>query len=265
MSGDLSGYNPRTGTVNAIYDPGDMGGVRTDAGYDPNYVARYSPPLTSGYSADEGDMGGLSEPAGLSYNSLYDPGDMGGSRTDMGGDGMAYGGATRDPRFIVGDRRDGRPSGNEEMIINPTRAPIQVVPNSRLAAYYGGTMPDRFAGGTNSRLGMYPRYADGVLPSVQGAPVGSLSPVTQQDLVNSAREYSPPAVGSLLGDRGAFEARMLPVQSASMRQTNNLTPDETAALGTRLALEGTSQQEYNALQKGLFGQQRTTRRGRLVV
>jgi len=50
-----------------------------------------------------------------------------------------------------------------------------------------------------------------------------------------------------------------------MRQTNNLTPDETAALGTRLALEGTSQQEYNALQKGLFGQQRTTRRGRLVV
>lgn len=255
------------------YDTGDMGGVRINAGYNPNYVAPdysapyvdYSPLPISGYSADEGDMGGLSEPAGFSYNSLSDPGDMGGSRTDMGGNGMAYGGATRDPRFIVGDRRDGRPSGNEEMIINPTRAPIQVVPNSRLAAYYGGTMPNRFAGGTNSRLGMYPRYADGVLPSVQGAPVGSLSPVTQQDLVNSAREYSPPAVGSLLGDRGAFEARMLPVQSASMRQTNNLTPDETAALGTRLALEGTSQQEYNALQKGLFGQQRTTRRGRLVV
>jgi len=262
-----------TGGGGALNDPGDMGGVRTDAGYNPNYVAPdysapyvdYSPLPISGYSADEGDMGGLSEPAGFSYNSLYDPGDMGGSRTDMGGDGMAYGGATRDSRFIVGDRRDGQPSGNEEMIINPTRAPIQVVPNSRLAAYYGGTMPDRFAGGTNSRLGMYPRYADGVLPSVQGAPVGSLSPVTQQDLVNSAREYSPPAVGSLLGDRGAFEARMLPVQSASMRQTNNLTPDETAALGTRLALEGTSQQEYNALQKGLFGQQRTTRRGRLVV
>ena len=460
----------------------------------------------------------------------------------------AYGGATRDERFIVGDRRDGRPAGTEEMIINPTRAPIQVVPNSRLAAYYGGTMPDRFAGGTDSRLGMYPRYAegnqptqdaisqylrimgdagrlkdaydvlaaakisyqpsaaesaryfasqaglsstfggggaavvpqnavaqqnypsvpssvpaprnqfdfpdgpmmggtqpnynaptppgygqqpaydqqpqqrqsfspdvtpyypdpysrydpttrtlyqllpqeqrgfdypqgadlgmgqgyasppasalsrigpaseysfpdedyrsetgryavpralqtsfppagipqgpddpenedyetfpyyrvppavprssnglnaqqpfsnfkelprigpfmpgirgvmpryaDGVLPSVQGAPAGSLSPVTQEDLVNTAREYSPPAVSSLLGDRGAFEARMLPVQSASMRQTNNLTADEAAALGTRLALEGTSQQEYNALQKGLFGQQRTTRRGRLVV
>ena len=369
----------------------------------------------------------------------------------------AYGGATRDERFIVGDRRDGRPAGTEEMIINPTRAPIQVVPNSRLAAYYGGTMPNYFAGGTDSRLGMYPRYdkgtdainllsnlfggaaegvgdalgygaqgvgnalgygaqgvgaaleglydrtlrypeerdrnrekanwnfferlawaaaqrekwedlnprkypegntlgfggredkgrslplhhpsmrqyqlypgepyegsseswntgrgaqdeditlrnllggvgsglgygaqsiagalgrlagyaegtdsrlgmypryADGVLPSVQGAPAGSLSPVTQEDLVNTAREYSPPAVSSLLGDRGAFEARMLPVQSASMRQTNNLTADEAAALGTRLALEGTSQQEYNALQKGLFGQQRTTRRGRLVV
>ena len=366
----------------------------------------------------------------------------------------AYGGATRDERFIVGDRRDGRPAGTEEMIINPTRAPIQVVPNSRLAAYYGGTMPNHFAGGTDSRLGMYPRYdkgtdainllsnlfgkakqglgygaqnvgnalrygaenigsgieygldraiyaatsglgmeeseaddaargrqhgfnagdnyigkyqtreeayndprnnrygrpaaeiydylnvppdgfenprpyrparyrgqtknyidnfaeayaegvrsanqrkenyeypnagydpystfpgyaygtdsrlgmypryADGVLPSVQGAPAGSLSPVTQEDLVNTAREYSPPAVSSLLGDRGAFEARMLPVQSASMRQTNNLTADEAAALGTRLALEGTSQQEYNALQKGLFGQQRTTRRGRLVV
>ena len=378
----------------------------------------------------------------------------------MGSDAMAYGGATRDERFIVGDRRDGRPVGTEEMIINPTRAPIQVVPNSRLAAYYGGTMPNHFAGGTDSRLGMYPRYAegnqptqdaisqylrimgdagrlqdaydvldtakisyqpsaaesaryfankaglsstfggggaagvpqnavvqqnypsapssvpapqnqfdfpdalmmggaqpnyngptppgygqqpaydqqpqqrqsfspdvtpyypdpysrydpttntlyqlprgfditdefmmgaqqpmptaqplrigqsmpgirgvmpryaDGVLPSVQGAPAGSLSPVTQEDLVNTAREYSPPVVSSLLGDRGAFEARMLPVQSASMRQTNNLTADEAEALGTRLALEGTSQQEYNALQKGLFGQQRTTRRGRLVV
>ena len=113
--------------------------------------------------------------------------------------------------------------------------------------------------------GVMPRYADGVLPSVQGAPAGSLSPVTQEDLVNTAREYSPPVVSSLLGDRGAFEARMLPVQSASMRQTNNLTADEAEALGTRLALEGTSQQEYNALQKGLFGQQRTTRRGRLVV
>jgi hypothetical protein len=464
-----------------------------DSGAMPNFDA---PPPAAG-SADTygnvglGDSGAVGNfdappPAENTYDG-YGLGDP---------DAMAYGGATRDERFIVGDRRDGRPAGTEEMIINPTRAPIRVVPNSRLAAYYGGTMPNRFAYGTDSRLGMYPRYdkgtdainllsnlfgkakqglgygaqnvgnalrygaenigsgiesgldraiyaasaglgqegseagdaalgrqhgfdagndyigkyqtreeayndprngrygqpavdiydylnvppdgfndprsyrtpryrgrtksyidnfaeayaegvrsanqrkenyeypdvgidpaksgmsgmfeyveprpesrarkveadalraaldvgydpystntspfpgyaygtdsrlgmypryADGVLPSVQGAPAGSLSPVTQEDLVNTAREYSPPAVGSLLGDRGAFEARMLPVQSASMRQTNNLTADEAAALGTRLALEGTSQQEYNALQKGLFGQQRTTRRGRLVV
>ena len=494
------------------YDTGDMGGVRED------YV--YQPPPAAGY--DEGDMGGV--------------------RTDAGyGDGMAYGGATRDPRFIVGDRHDGRPTGNEEMIINPTRAPIQVVPNSRLAAYYGGTMPDRFADGTesrfgaypryesgsenrrgtaddpnrfnftdfltnplikadptgsagldtalgiasdltsplsialallpggllvkgargaalaakgaqaaraataakaaataaetakaafiskvtgnlgnqaqrllpqtssftspvinaggmtsreglranlsnfartpgfsnrlpevlnqaqqsgglvnpqtrsqienlfrqngeeltddmwnaitriretlpqtsrlnrprfpmptsaieetgaatmmptryvgslassdptveemkylltrsnpgfagyaegtDSRLGDYPRYADGVLPVVQGAPAGSLAPITQDEIVNMARQYSPPVVNAVLG-QGTAIPRQLPVQSASMMQTNNLTSEDMSALGTRLAAEGTSMTDYNALQQGLFGKKRTARRGRLVI
>ena len=121
-----------------------------------------------------------------------------------------------------------------------------------------------YAEGTDSRLGDYPRYADGVLPVVQGAPAGSLAPITQDEIVNMARQYSPPVVNAVLG-QGTAVPRQLPVQSASMMQTNNLTSEDMSALGTRLAAEGTSMTDYNALQQGLFGKKRTTRRGRLVI
>jgi hypothetical protein len=122
----------------------------------------------------------------------------------------------------------------------------------------------RNAYGTDSRLGEYPRYADGVLPVVQGAPAGSLAPITQDEIVNMARQYSPQVVNAVLG-QGEAIPRQLPVQSASMRQTNNLTSEDMSALGTRLAAEGTSITDYNALQQGLFGNKRTSRRGRLVI
>ena len=40
----------------------------------------------------------------------------------------AHGGATRDKMFMVGDSKSGRPTGYEEIIVNPTRAPIRVIP-----------------------------------------------------------------------------------------------------------------------------------------
>jgi len=64
--------------------------------------------------------------------------------------GMAGGGFTTEPEFLVGDRMDGMPSGTEEMIVNPTGAPIQVIPNRQLQMGGGGprlAMP-RFAAGT---------------------------------------------------------------------------------------------------------------------
>lgn len=102
------------------------------------------------------------------------------------------------------------------------------------------------------------------VPQVAGAPAGSLKPITQQDIVSLARQWSPPSVSAVLGE-GSAVPRQLPVRSASMRQTSNLTSEDVQALGSRLAAEGTSLTDYNALQQGLFGAKRGTRRGRLVI
>ena len=52
---------------------------------------------------------------------------------------MAHGGMTEEPMFIVGDSRSGRPTGYEEVIMNPTRAPLSVIPNRSLPRYGDGT------------------------------------------------------------------------------------------------------------------------------
>jgi hypothetical protein len=101
----------------------------------------------------------------------------------------------------------------------------------------------------------------GTLPAVQGAPA---TPITQQSIVDMARKWSPPRVSAVLGEQQVGPMQ-LPVQSASYRQTSNLTPEDVKAFGTRLAAEGTSLTDYSALQKGLFGAKRTSRRGRLVI
>ena len=90
------------------------------------------------------------------------------------------------------------------------------------------------------------------------------TPVTQQGLTDMARQWTPPRIGAVLGE-GAVGPMQSPVQSASYRQTQNLTPDDMQAFGTRLAAEGTSLTDYGALQKGLFGTKRTSRLGRLIV
>lgn len=59
---------------------------------------------------------------------------------------LAHGGMINDRRFIVGDAPSGKPTGNEEMIINPTGAPLAVVPNDDLAR-----RGRRFAHGTDYR------------------------------------------------------------------------------------------------------------------
>jgi hypothetical protein len=53
---------------------------------------------------------------------------------------MAGGGPIRDPMFITGDARSGRPTGNEEVVLNWTGAPLDVV-NNRDAVAAGWVPP----------------------------------------------------------------------------------------------------------------------------
>lgn len=72
----------------------------------------------------------------------------GGTNSGGGTTGLALGGLTRSGQFIVGDSKSGRPTGYEELIINPTGAPIKVIPNNEVQRYYGGTSVPRYAIGT---------------------------------------------------------------------------------------------------------------------
>ena len=59
---------------------------------------------------------------------------------------MATGGYTTAGRFVVGDSPSGAPTGNEEMIVNPTGAPVMVIPNRKMPHYGTGTDPSRRIG-----------------------------------------------------------------------------------------------------------------------
>jgi hypothetical protein len=58
---------------------------------------------------------------------------------------FANGGFTQEGKFITGDSKSGKPTGNEEMIVNPTNAPIMVIPNDQM----------------QGEMGRLPRYALG--------------------------------------------------------------------------------------------------------
>ena len=77
----------------------------------------------------------------------------------LGDSGMAIGGGTREGEFIVGDSRSGRPTGYEEIIVNPTHAPIHVIPNNNMSNYFGGTM---------NQYRQMPRYAEGAPETPSG-------------------------------------------------------------------------------------------------
>ena len=63
----------------------------------------------------------------------------------------ASGGATTEGKFVTGDSKSGKPTGNEEMIINPTNAPILVLNNDQTQQVMG-------------KIGSTSRYADGTDP-----------------------------------------------------------------------------------------------------
>jgi hypothetical protein len=65
----------------------------------------------------------------------------------------ATGGFTQEGKFITGDSKSGKPTGNEEMIVNPTNAPIMIIPNDQL----------------DEGMGQLPRYAMGTIDMSQQA------------------------------------------------------------------------------------------------
>lgn len=84
---------------------------------------------------------------------------------------MAEGGVTRAPMFMVGDSKDGSPTGTEEVILNPGRYPISVVPNEMISRFQG-SIP-RYAEGTSFSFGGQNYQVDTLDPnssSYQGTP-----------------------------------------------------------------------------------------------
>lgn len=106
--------------------------------------------------------------------------------------GFASGGTTSIGRFIVGDSPDGRPTGNEEMILNPTHAPLAVVSNDDLA---GSSLPHYATGGimntgATNALELY-NYLVNTLGADPTAAAITANNFYQQALADSARTAQP--------------------------------------------------------------------------
>jgi len=73
--------------------------------------------------------------AGVIPGYFTGPGNPDTSPTNVLPPGMAEGGYTTSRAFIVGDSPSGKPTGYEEIVVNPTGAPLAVIPSKIL---YGG-------------------------------------------------------------------------------------------------------------------------------
>lgn len=151
------------------------------------------------------------------------------------------GGTTQESRFLVGDSRGGAVNSTTEMVLNPTNAPLSVVPNSALGQTNGVT---RFGLGTFSS-------AD--------------NQITQDEIVDMVQKFSPPAVSSLF-DQTKIPGQRFGFDLFTPQQSNQLTDDETEALRTRLGAEfNTTLEDVTKAQKTRFGRTRQRGRGRLLV
>jgi len=149
--------------------PIDLSGVKLPSEYNPTaFVAPVSTlkpfelPRTSSPSGT-GTYNPSAPTVGSTYNAATNTSGptttLSSGQVVAGGWGMAYGGGTREEEFIVGDSRSGRPTGYEEIIVNPTHAPIHVIPNHNMSNYFEGTM---------NQYRQMPRYAEGAPEAPSG-------------------------------------------------------------------------------------------------
>ena len=197
------------------------------------------------------------------------------------------GGTTKKSRFIVGDSPGGKMNSTTEMIINPTNAPIAVVPNKDLKSTKGvsrfqtgtfgpSTDPmDLFTPPTVTDPGIIrdpnaPRTAPFMPTSVPGptpAPQtggGRTGDVTQEGLVEDVRRMSPPAVSALFDETQIPDLRF-GFNLFTPQQLNRLTDAEQQALNARLGVEfNTTLSDVVQGQRQRFLGQRQGGRGRLI-
>ncbi len=145
------------------------------------------------------------------------------ARGDGGGEGrrtawnrtpkMAEGGYTTAPEFMVGDRKDGRPTGTEEIVRNPTGAPLQVMPN-------------------RGQLGI-PRYATGTYTtSVGGLVGGSGDPYVAPQTSSIALPTGYVAV-----DASLIPADYLPKDGKTYTYAHNPTTGQVVRIDSQTGLQ----------------------------
>lgn len=128
---------------------------------------------------------------------LYDMTPAGQRAARKGMSGYAEGGMTREGAFIVGDHPSGMPMGTEEMVVNPTNAPIKVIPNAQnvgFSRYATGTGNTDWMAGNTAFTGMDPQQAAAYAQATPGLRGGSYVP-------------TPEARGGFLAEAGAGLAR----------------------------------------------------------
>ena len=152
---------------------------------------------------------------------------------------MAFGGSTTAPLMMVGDSPSGKPTGNEELVMNPTNAPISVVPNDALSK---SSFAARAPAPDGAMLGTAP--APALAPLLEMASpqqltrsfaAPSLEMASPQQLTRSAAPAPPPlpsqasatALSSRFGD-GSFSGP--PPASDGMARTQPL-PGRTVPRG----------------------------------
>ena len=112
--------------------------------------------------------------------------------------GFAQGGFTNLSRFEVGENPAGGGSGFEEIILNPTGAPIGVVPSKEARRKKGGKLRGRGKRGKNGMVGFATGTFGGGDPAAQFA---NREPVTQQGLIDLARQGSSGRLRDVQGGR----------------------------------------------------------------
>ena len=125
----LQGFNPQVGSYQApaAYQPTAPGftappGVAAPAPVSAPAAAATAPTAVNPYAAINA-IAAQQAASGTNYAGFN-----AGADAAPGVNGFAAGGFTRDPRMIVGDSVSGQPTGHEEMVMNPTGAPIAVQP-----------------------------------------------------------------------------------------------------------------------------------------
>jgi len=163
----------------------------------------------------------------------------------------------------VGDEPSGRPNATEETVLNPTNAPLGVVPNpqtqamkdpammaneakvkamSKLIGFVENpntlhAMVDEMSEARSKTKPKMPSYANGTGMFGFNVPQLPMPDVANQtDIQNLERRVRPPALNTVLAG-GIPQSPRFGFSLFTPQQMGALTPDDRSALGTTLATQ----------------------------